>query len=218
MAHFHIPKPLHGWREFVGEVGIIVLGVGIALAGEQLVESWQWHQKIGVVRKSLMRELGNDRARWETNMTEGKCDLSEIDRLDHAVQNAPLGQLPAKDNLQNFFWMNSANWSLATSSQALEHFPFNQQLAFAALYDAISHRQVDIEKADDLMGRVSSLVPFATDAQGRRELGTAVANLKIQIGVLIYNDASMRRQFDAVGAKPDRTDLESDASGPNCSS
>lgn len=23
----HLPKPLHGWREFVGEVGIIVLGV-----------------------------------------------------------------------------------------------------------------------------------------------------------------------------------------------
>ncbi len=25
--HFHLPKPLHGWREFVGEVGIIVVGV-----------------------------------------------------------------------------------------------------------------------------------------------------------------------------------------------
>ena len=29
----HIPKPLHGWREFVGEVGIIVIGVLIALGG-----------------------------------------------------------------------------------------------------------------------------------------------------------------------------------------
>jgi uncharacterized membrane protein YraQ (UPF0718 family) len=28
--HFHLPKPLHGWREFKGEVGIIVLGVLIA--------------------------------------------------------------------------------------------------------------------------------------------------------------------------------------------
>lgn len=25
--HFHVPKPLHGWRGFVGEVGIIVPGV-----------------------------------------------------------------------------------------------------------------------------------------------------------------------------------------------
>jgi hypothetical protein len=37
--HFHLPKPLHGWREFVGEVGIIVIGVPIALAAEQVVEA-----------------------------------------------------------------------------------------------------------------------------------------------------------------------------------
>ena len=30
--HFHVPKPLHGWRAFTGEVGIIVIGVLIALA------------------------------------------------------------------------------------------------------------------------------------------------------------------------------------------
>jgi hypothetical protein len=29
--HFHLPGPLHGWREFAGEVGIIVLGVLIVL-------------------------------------------------------------------------------------------------------------------------------------------------------------------------------------------
>jgi len=29
--HFRLPKPLHGWREFAGEVGIIVIGVLIAL-------------------------------------------------------------------------------------------------------------------------------------------------------------------------------------------
>jgi hypothetical protein len=29
--HVHLPKPLHGWRAFAGEVGIIVLGVLIAL-------------------------------------------------------------------------------------------------------------------------------------------------------------------------------------------
>ena len=28
--HFHLPRPLHGWREFAGEVAIILLGVVIA--------------------------------------------------------------------------------------------------------------------------------------------------------------------------------------------
>jgi hypothetical protein len=36
--HFHLPKPLHGWREFAGEIGIIVVGVLIALSAEQFAE------------------------------------------------------------------------------------------------------------------------------------------------------------------------------------
>ncbi len=44
--HIHLPKPLHGWRQFVGEVGIIVIGVLIALGAEQMVESLRWQQKV----------------------------------------------------------------------------------------------------------------------------------------------------------------------------
>lgn len=35
--HIHLPKPLHGWRALIGEVGIIVIGVLIALGAEQVV-------------------------------------------------------------------------------------------------------------------------------------------------------------------------------------
>lgn len=38
--HIHLPKPVHGWRALIGEVGIIVVGVLIALAAEQAVEAW----------------------------------------------------------------------------------------------------------------------------------------------------------------------------------
>ena len=37
--HIHVPKPLHGWREFLGEVGVIVVGVLVALGAEQVVEN-----------------------------------------------------------------------------------------------------------------------------------------------------------------------------------
>lgn len=37
--HIHLPKALHGWRDFLKEVGIIVLGVLIALGAEQGVEA-----------------------------------------------------------------------------------------------------------------------------------------------------------------------------------
>ncbi|HEV8406648.1 MAG TPA: hypothetical protein VGQ34_01840, partial [Sphingomicrobium sp.] len=57
--HFHIPKPLHGWRQFVGEVGIIVLGVLIALGFGQIVEQWQWHQNVDTARQAIANELAS---------------------------------------------------------------------------------------------------------------------------------------------------------------
>jgi hypothetical protein len=34
-------RPLHGWRVFAGEVGVIVLGVLLALGAQQLAEKIQ---------------------------------------------------------------------------------------------------------------------------------------------------------------------------------
>src|SRR5690348_13077120 len=58
--HFHLPTPLHGWREFAGEVGIIVIGVLIALGAEQMVESWQWRGQAAEARTALRAEIGRD--------------------------------------------------------------------------------------------------------------------------------------------------------------
>src|SRR5690348_14440949 len=55
--HFHLPKPLHGWRAFAGEVGIIVIGVLIALAAEQAVEDWRWHGQVEVSTRGFKDEL-----------------------------------------------------------------------------------------------------------------------------------------------------------------
>jgi hypothetical protein len=55
--HFHLPKPLHGWREFAGEVGIIVIGVLIALGFEQAVESLNWASKAREAKFELHQEM-----------------------------------------------------------------------------------------------------------------------------------------------------------------
>jgi hypothetical protein len=218
--HVHLPKPLHGWRAFVGEVAIIVLGVLIALGGEQLVESWRWHEKVGVVRTSITGELANDRARWEANVRGVPCALGVIDRLDRwAAEGAPAASAPDASMLRDrlsFFWMHSANWNLATASQALDHFPVDEQLALGSLYDGIVHREVELERETDLTERVQTLVPLASDAEQRRDLRAALGNLKSNIGVVVDEDAYMKRHFNAVGVKPDRSDFEADYASNGC--
>ena len=220
--HVHLPKPLHGWREFVGEVGIIVIGVLIALGAEQVVEEFHWRRNVDVMRRSLTGELGNDRARWEANMSFVPCARREIAALDkwaangHANRPAPAAPVTFRSL---FWWMHSANWNLATSSGTLDHFSIPDQLAFAALYDGIVHREADIEGASDLSQQAEGLFPLATDLEGRRELRSVLGRLTGKINALASNDAYMRRHFDAVGVKADRSDIAKDDSiTPQCSS
>src|SRR6476620_8693784 len=58
--HLHLPKPLHGWREFVGEVGIIVLGVLIALGAEQVLEAIHWRREAEATRDALNIEAADN--------------------------------------------------------------------------------------------------------------------------------------------------------------
>jgi hypothetical protein len=56
----HKPKPIRNLREFLKEVGIIVLGVSIALAAEQGVERWREHRQYAEARDAMRAELGFD--------------------------------------------------------------------------------------------------------------------------------------------------------------
>jgi hypothetical protein len=217
--HFHLPKPLNGWREFAGEVGIIVIGVLIALAAEQVAEAIQWRHKVGVVRSSLMGELGNDRARWEINMADTPCygrDVAWFDDWAKAGATGDAAKTLAEFDSLHLFWMHSANWSLATGSETLDHFPIDQQLAFASLYDGLAHRQTDIEKASSLFERIETLVPLAADPEARRDLRVALGTFRQEVTSLASNSAYMKRHFDALGVKPDRSDFAAEATPTAC--
>ena len=52
-----IPRPRDGWRIFAGEVGVIVLGVLIALLAQQVAEEWQWRQTVARTKADLDGQL-----------------------------------------------------------------------------------------------------------------------------------------------------------------
>ena len=213
-----LPKPSHGWRDFAGEVGVIVLGVLIALGAQQIVDMWQWRQKVTVVRQSIMAELGNNRARWEENLTAVRCAMQEIETLD-AWAAAPPGPSPPDINMiagGRVFSTHSANWTLATNSLTMDHFPMREQLAFASLYDGIEHRQVSIGRVTEYFDRIQTLVPLASNPAARLELREAIGGARSEIASMVDNEGYMQRHFDAVGVKPDRSDFAADVTGSGC--
>lgn len=92
--HVHLPKPLHGWRAFVGEVGIIVLGVLIALGFEQLVDAAQWRDKIRRAERAMRLELGEDNGpQAYGRVLIARCLDMQIATIHDGAGHAPTSKL-----------------------------------------------------------------------------------------------------------------------------
>ena len=173
--HFHLPKPLHGWREFAGEVGIIVLGVLIALGAEQVVETIHDGYLARQALDHIRAELAYDSAFAAERVALGDCmrasftDLRQ--RLTASGENWPglegkpvngaprlSGSLFASAppiSSPHRLWPVSA-WASATTSGTLNR-EGSRFFNYAALYAMVEwlDRLQDHEIAD-----YSKLMPF----------------------------------------------------------
>jgi hypothetical protein len=93
--HFHMPKLPHSVREFLGEVGIIVVGVTIALAAEQAIEALHWRHVVDSERESLDRGVQDGRHAMLERVAQQACAdrrLSELALVfDRHDRHEPLG-------------------------------------------------------------------------------------------------------------------------------
>lgn len=113
--HVHLPKPLHGWRAFVGEVGIIVIGVLIALGFEQVVESMRWHERAAAARERLHAEIGHEYLIAEERLMVEGCLDKQLDRIEKVLlsSNGTLAALPVEreDDFTYVYRWPSRSWA-----------------------------------------------------------------------------------------------------------
>jgi type II secretory pathway pseudopilin PulG len=79
--HIHLPKPLHGWRQFLNEYAIIVLGVLTALALDQLVEAAHERRLAREATAAINQELQDDLNRVASRQRQQACVLKRIDEI-----------------------------------------------------------------------------------------------------------------------------------------
>jgi hypothetical protein len=111
--HFHLPKPLHGWREFAGEVGIIVVGVLIALGAEQLVEQVHQRQEAAQANDIIRGELAFNLGRLQSRLQIRSCvdaRISQIERLLDTATTQPKLQGPIWIGRPQYWTLQAFRW------------------------------------------------------------------------------------------------------------
>lgn len=135
--HIHLPKPLHGWREFLGEVGIIVLGVLIALGAEQLVEGQHWRHERTEFLEAANDELAFNRTTYALRLRQSGCIERRLDMLLAWADAAKAGHfhpLTAKIGQPSWLSQYTSVWEMR-SPDVMNMIPLNQRLAYGQLYD-----------------------------------------------------------------------------------
>ena len=135
--HFHLPKPMHGWREFVGEVGIIVIGVLIALGAEQLVEAARWREEVGNFREAVDHELGRNLDIYASVIAQRPCvnrNLVDLERFFRdsiaGRQDKLLRRIGKPDNQSQYFSV----WD-DRSGEVRQHLPMDVRIGYSEIYD-----------------------------------------------------------------------------------
>ena len=135
--HFHLPKPVHGWREFAGEVGIIVLGVLLALGAQQLAQSVQQRSDANEARRSVRGELEVNLSRLESRANQKHCvenRMEEIQALLDAASNNPSITTPGWVGRPQYWSMQTVRWDAIAQSGRAALLPADDLADYGALY------------------------------------------------------------------------------------
>lgn len=143
-VEFHKPKPVHNWRELLTEIGVVVIGVCIALAAEQTVEWLHWRAQVAEAREVIATELTENLAGAIRRIRTADCVERRLDQLGAIVDaGAKSGSLPPLGDI-NVPWRQTypnGAWESVIASQTATHFPREQLADIASLYKVIQRME-----------------------------------------------------------------------------
>ncbi|HEY3815428.1 MAG TPA: hypothetical protein VGL66_19575 [Caulobacteraceae bacterium] len=158
--HIHKPKALHGLRELLTEVGVIVIGIVIALALEQAVEAFHRHDSAAEARQQIRDELsGNAWRLWEQERTQACVDtrLDDLERiLSQALHSGRIEPGLTVGRPWHHIW-ESARWSSITQAGVAAYFPERESAAYSNLYSLFANLTVDSTKEQESWAYLQSL-------------------------------------------------------------
>lgn len=139
-----VPRALLGWRKFIGELWIIVLGVFIALSAEQWVQNREWREQVSRFREALRVEIAQNMGSYEFRRAQDRCVETRIDDLERWLlshrQGRPIS-LSGPIGVPASLILRTSVWTSRTS-ELESHMPRDERLTYAKLYDEAANNEV----------------------------------------------------------------------------
>jgi len=142
--HIHLPKPMHGWRAFVGEVGVIVLGISIAIGFEQVVETAHWKREVHKARRAIDDDMVRTNRAFAYRVAAQGCIQRRINSLNEIVERVAKHEpspsigsvVPDIGN-----GLGKTAWETSRAAQTLAHFEDKELASYGSYYMLLDNIQ-----------------------------------------------------------------------------
>jgi hypothetical protein len=220
--HVHPPKPLHGWKEFLNEIFVIVVGVLIALGFEQVVEELHWRHKVHEGEERLKEEMAYNyrsalnflvitpciNARYDQlqdRLIRSGATLDPAPRESAASRMAALG-VPGRVFNFSYVGMSTSVWEALNADETAQHMPQQMQrrLGFIMRNAANFAERGRTRRSIDMLALPLPLDPaartmLASELQNSRDTlnGMALIAMNVAGGVRDTGYAPSASEMDA---------------------
>ncbi|HWE46563.1 MAG TPA: hypothetical protein VG407_11090 [Caulobacteraceae bacterium] len=204
--HVHKPKIPHSLREFGAEIGVIVVGILIALAGEQLVVWVHGQQEVADAREALRSELSYDAAALKAMAAQDDCAdarLSLLEAWGEGKARLNSTHLASMQNRPLLYTLKTTAWEVTTSSAIAGRMPLKDRLAFADVYDQLANEKshvLDERRAWDLVARYAGKAALTADEA--RNLNADLGSVRVRDDDRRFNAPYILRAIARLGIKP----------------
>jgi hypothetical protein len=204
----HKPKPVHSWSELAREVGVIVIGIVIALLGEQAVEALHWVHKAEAVRASLGLELTRDLAFAAEQQTREPCAERYFDALQTAIVHndaraaSALRALGPPIDTQP--WQSDA-WDVALAEQIPDQLGREELANYAVAFRRVStERELQFQMFDHFNDAMTVRYGLPSNPAVEQAQLAALDKLRTEENIVLAVSGSLtREEGPALGLKPD---------------
>ena len=199
-------RPIKGWRAFWGEVGIIVLGVLIALGAQQIVEAIHWRSEVAGFRDAVRDELSDNLGTYPYRAKQKACINARLDELQLWLESwragrplkltGPIG-IPISHVIRTSVWESR-------DPDTVAHMPRAEKLEYGFLYSEFANNEVHrLDERDAWMELASFDGTNELDHQDMMTLQGLIYRARLRDKRIDSNAARFMKRAARIGLKPE---------------
>lgn len=196
------PAPLRGWRAFWGEVGVIVLGVLIAMGMQKIAESANDARQVSKAQENIRAEIAGNLGLTAKRAETQRCLITRLEEIANYLQEAegsPASPPPTWIGRPQVWNMSSFRWQTASQAGGSSLLPAEVQAIYASIYGSFVQLEVAEAIEQDAWTRLRSI-------EGQQRLsGATTSEMRVALSQARY--ANWRINLSAVQALERARDL-----------